>query len=123
MSCSRILDSIYVDAFDSAGRGQARHDGVGMKNPAIAFALVALSGPALAQETVTYQYDALGRLVRSDVAGGPNNQVQTSIAYDPASNRTNYAVANAPTGPGPGTPPKPKLIVVPLNGFTIIPIK
>jgi YD repeat-containing protein len=94
-----------------------------MRNSAFAIFLLALSTPALAQESVTYEYDALGRLVTSKVTGGSNDQVQTSIAYDAAGNRTSYAVANASTGPGPGTPAKPKLIVVPLNGFTIIPIK
>ncbi|MBC7042310.1 hypothetical protein G6O42_24375, partial [Salmonella enterica subsp. enterica serovar Enteritidis] len=31
--------------------------------------------PAHAQETTTYQYDQLGRLVRSSISGGPNSAV------------------------------------------------
>lgn len=96
----------------------------------LAFAIGFLGcGTAYAQETTTYQYDALGRLTTSTVSGGPNNQTQTSITYDPAGNRTNYTVAgsanqgNGDPNAGSGTPSTQTLvIVVPLNGFTVIPI-
>jgi len=76
---------------------------------------------AFAQETVTYTYDSLGRLVKSTVSGGSNNNTETAISYDPASNRTQYKVTNA-NGGGTPSPTHRKVVVVPLNGFTVIPI-
>lgn len=59
-----------------------------------------------ASETVTYTYDALGRLTNSASSGSVNNGVSTTINYDPAGNRSNYAVVGVPAGqggsPGPG---------------------
>lgn len=46
----------------------------------------------MASETVTFGYDALGRLVRSTTAGGPNNAVATATCFDRAGNRKRYAV-------------------------------
>jgi YD repeat-containing protein len=90
-------------------------------------ALIALTMPvtALAQ-TTTYTYDALGRLVKSVAATGATG-VDTNIDYDPAGNRKEYRVTGAPdagsdTGAGASTPNRGRFIVVPLNGFTIIPI-
>lgn len=87
-----------------------------------------LSSAASAQETTTYSYDALGRLVTSQISGGANNGTQTDIGYDPAGNRTTYAVGGSTTSAN-GDPNaagtvsrQPMVIVVPLNGFTIIPI-
>lgn len=51
---------------------------------------------ALGSEIQTYAYDALGRLVSTSIAGGPSDGLQTSTTFDPADNRTNYAVAGAP---------------------------
>lgn len=75
--------------------------------------------------TVTYSYDALGRLVRSTNAG--QSSTETTIAYDPAGNRTNYKVTGAPNnggdaGSGAGVVKSRRFVVVPLNGFTLIPI-
>jgi YD repeat-containing protein len=44
-------------------------------------------------ETVTYSYDALGRLRASSVSGGADNGTSTAICYDPASNRERYVTA------------------------------
>ncbi len=55
-----------------------------------------LGVPSSAQETITYTYDSLGRLVTSSVSGGPNNGTQTGTTFDPADNRATYAVTNAP---------------------------
>ena len=115
---------------------------------AIALA-VAATQPSSA-ETVTYTYDALGRLVTSSVSSGPSNGVQTSIQYDAAGNRTNYQVQGAPvvgssgatqgavianssTGNaatsasgGAKTPPvipAVQLILTSLNGFTLFVIQ
>lgn len=74
--------------------------------------------PAQAQETVTYQYDALGRLSASVISGGPNNGIATATCFDPAGNRTQYFTGSgappacaslpspAPT-PTPGPTPTP----------------
>ena len=51
---------------------------------------------AQTQETTTYTYDALGRLITSTISGGPNDGTQTGTSFDPASNRTNYTVTGTP---------------------------
>jgi YD repeat-containing protein len=56
-----------------------------------------LATTATASDTTVYTYDALGRLVGTSVAGGPNNGLQTSTSFDPAANRTNYTVTGAPS--------------------------
>ena len=48
--------------------------------------------PSSAQETTTYSYDALGRLIGSGIAGGPQDGVSKTLGYDPAGNRSSYAV-------------------------------
>ena len=82
-----------------------------------AILLVTLSTIATAAETTTYTYDALGRLVRTTQAGGPATGVDVQTDYDPAGNRTNVAVTGAATS----SPPF-RVIVLPLNGYTVIPI-
>ena len=54
-----------------------------------------IAAPTIAQETTTYTYDALGRLITTSISGGPNNGTQTGTTFDPASNRTNYTVTGA----------------------------
>lgn len=75
-------------------------------------AAVSCATPAYATETITYNYDAKGRLVIVARTGTVNSGVTTSYAFDKADNRTGKAVIGAMAG----------LIVVPLNGFTILPI-
>jgi hypothetical protein len=43
---------------------------------------------AYASETITYSYDARGRLVRVEHKGTANNNVSASYTYDKADNRT-----------------------------------
>ena len=64
-------------------------------------ALIALllGVPSSAQETTTYTYDSLGRLIASSISGGPNNGTQTGTTFDPADNRAAYTVSIAPTPP------------------------
>ncbi|HEX8225553.1 MAG TPA: Calx-beta domain-containing protein [Allosphingosinicella sp.] len=65
-------------------------------------------GAAEAAETITYSYDALGRLTASSTTGTVNNGVSTGIGYDSAGNRTTYTVAGGsgpPPPPGGGDPP------------------
>ncbi|MEO9826131.1 MAG: hypothetical protein ABJF50_17155, partial [Paracoccaceae bacterium] len=60
------------------------------------------------QSTQAYTYDALGRLVQVEVAGGQNNSDARAICYDDAGNRISYIAASGSTGAGcTGTPPPP----------------
>lgn len=76
----------------------ANYPGSTRKRAAIlAAALVASTATAaLATETITYQYDARGRLKKVERAGTVNNGVITSYAYDKAHNRIDKATTGAP---------------------------
>ncbi len=52
-------------------------------------------GPASGNETATYSYDALGRLVSTSTSGTVNNGLSVAATFDAAGNRSNYTV----TGP------------------------
>ena len=58
-----------------------------------------LAAAAYASETITYSYDARGRLVRVAHSGSVNNNVTANYAYDKGDNRTNVNVAS------PNSPP------------------
>lgn len=62
---------------------------------------LALASAAEAGETVTFSYDALGRLTATASSGTVNNGVATGIAYDPAGNRSAYNVSGAGSSGGP----------------------
>lgn len=49
-----------------------------------------LSGTSAASETLTYTYDALGRLVVTKSTGTVNSNQTHSICYDKAGNRISY---------------------------------
>ena len=55
--------------------------------------------PALATETVTYSYDARGRLVKVVRTGTVNNNVTVEYTHDKADNRTRLKVTNSPNPP------------------------
>lgn len=58
-------------------------------------AIAALAAAAIsvnAQETINYQYDARGRLVRVEHKGSVNNNVSANYSYDKGDNRTNVNV-------------------------------
>lgn len=59
-------------------------------------AVTGLAVAALASETVTYTYDARGRVVAVKHSGTVNNNIQSNYAYDKADNRTNKTVTGAP---------------------------
>lgn len=59
-------------------------------------ALTGLTAVALASETVTYSYDARGRVVAVKHSGTVNNNVQANYSYDKADNRANKTVTGAP---------------------------
>lgn len=53
---------------------------------------IMISSVAVASETATYAYDALGRLVQVSRSGTINDGVNANYGYDPADNRTNVTV-------------------------------
>ncbi len=83
----------------------------------VAASAVALMGgagialPVQADETITYTYDSLGRLVIVKSSGDVNNGETHSLCYDPAGNREQYlstsnsSSASCPTPPAPNSPP------------------
>lgn len=52
--------------------------------------------PSLATETITYTYDAGGRLVRVVKTGTVNNGVQVQYEIDKAGNRVKVTTTGAP---------------------------
>jgi YD repeat-containing protein len=77
-----------------------------------ALAAMGASFPAMAQEQLKLEYDALGRLTKVQTETGPNNGTEAVYGYDAAGNRTNVTTSGA----------RKRVVVVPLNGFTIIPL-
>jgi YD repeat-containing protein len=63
--------------------------------------LILLGAAAYAAETISYTYDARGRVVRVSHAGTINNNVVTNYTYDKADNRTNKTTAGSPNPPPP----------------------
>jgi len=59
----------------------------------VTLGFVGLAGAAAwATETVTYTYDARGRLIKVERSGNVNNGVKAEYKYDKADNRTNVNV-------------------------------
>ena len=54
----------------------------------------AAAAAAVASETITYTYDARGRLVKVERTGSVNNNVSAEYKYDKADNRANVNVAS-----------------------------
>jgi len=65
----------------------------------LVLAAAAIAATAMASETITYTYDARGRLVRVVRTGTVNNNVSANYTYDKADNRTNVNVVS------PNSPP------------------
>jgi len=61
-----------------------------------ALSAIGIAAAAYASETITYTYDARGRLVKVKHEGGVNNNVTTNYSYDKADNRTLKNVTGAP---------------------------
>jgi len=59
-----------------------------------AAALAVTAAAAWASETVTYKYDARGRLVKVERTGTVNNNVSAEYKYDKGDNRTNVNVVS-----------------------------
>jgi len=64
-------------------------------------ATLLVAAPAMAGETVTYSYDAKGRLVKVVHTGTVNNNLQTTYTHDKADNRKNTTTTGSPNS----TPP------------------
>jgi hypothetical protein len=62
---------------------------------------ICAASAAIASETVTYTYDAKGRLVKVVRTGTVNNNVTYDYTQDKANNRTNVKVTNSPNSPPP----------------------
>lgn len=67
----------------------------------IGLGLAGWTNSAAANETITYTYDAQGRLVSVVHTGTVNNNVQANYAQDNADNRTNVTVTGSPNPPPP----------------------
>jgi hypothetical protein len=63
--------------------------------------VVAVPALALASETVTYTYDAKGRLVKVEHKGDINDGVKVEYKHDKADNRTKVKVTGSPNPPPP----------------------
>lgn len=67
----------------------------------IGLTLVAAAAAAYAAETITYTYDARGRLIKVERTGTVNNNVVTNYLIDKAENRTNKTTTGSPNPPPP----------------------
>ena len=63
--------------------------------------VVAIPALALATETVTYTYDARGRLTKVERSGTVNNGVKAEYKHDKADNRANVTVSGSLNPPPP----------------------
>jgi hypothetical protein len=67
----------------------------------IMLGLTLVPAVALATETITYKYDAKGRLVKVIRTGTVNNNVTYDYVHDKANNRKNVKVTNSLNPPPP----------------------
>lgn len=72
-----------------------------MRAFAFIFGTICLSAAASATETITYVYDAKGRVVQVVRTGTVNNGVTTVYVYDKAQNRTTKTTTGSPNPPPP----------------------
>lgn len=69
--------------------------------------IYAISAPSNAAETVTHQYDALGRLKQTTKSGGPVSGAQITTSYDAGGNRSCQSTTGVPGGAATPTCPPP----------------
>jgi len=71
--------------------------------------------PSSAAETITFSYDALGRLTVAQSSGDVNDGMIQSYTYTPSDNRDHYTIT--------GTVQSVPIVVAPLDStFTLIPL-
>ncbi len=68
-------------------------------------------------DTVSYDYDALGRLIEADYG----NSKVVKYTYDPAGNRTSHVVTGTGLSADPGTGTG-GVVVLPISGFIVLPL-
>lgn len=68
-----------------------------VKIPVLLLAVTAV--PAGAAETITYKYDARGRVIQVIRSGTVNNGVNRTYTIDKADNRTNRTTTGSPNPP------------------------
>ena len=68
---------------------------------ALTFGMVASATVADAAETITYKYDAKGRLIEVKRTGTVNNNVTTTYSHHKADNRKNLTTTGSPNAPPP----------------------
>lgn len=76
-------------------RNRDHRVGLALATSAIACVTVAKAG-----ETVTYNYDSLGRLIRVERSVAGNNRISTQYSYDSTDNRVNVTIGAAPVVAG-----------------------
>jgi hypothetical protein len=89
-----------------------------LKQGCLVIILLMHSVSSIASETLNFDYNQLGRLVRSTSSGSVNNGLNIQYTIDEAGNRKRVVIAGSSNQ---GIPTE-GVIVVPLNGFTVIPI-
>ena len=57
------------------------------------------AAPSISAETITYSYDAKGRLVKVVRTGTVNNNVTVEYEHDKADNRSRVKTTNSPNPP------------------------
>jgi len=63
---------------------------------ALVVSAMLMAASAHAAETISYTYDAKGRLIKVVHSGTVNNGVTTQYTHDPANNRVTVKVTGAP---------------------------
>ena len=64
----------------------------------LGLAAIGLSARTQATETITYAYDAVGRIKNVQILGGPGSGVVRSYQYDRAGNRKQFLTTGAASG-------------------------
>ena len=72
---------------------------MGLKLRWILAATGLIAAAAYATETITYQYDARGRLVQVNRSGTVNNNANSTYTHDKADNRTNKTTTGSANPP------------------------
>lgn len=66
-----------------------------IRQACLAMLMAALAVPVLASETITYTYDALGRVVAVSRSGGASSGADSTYTYDAAGNRSQVSTSGA----------------------------